>query len=222
MENNKFLQSWSEHLDLTVLDQILPTLRRQKQAGKKLFPEPQYLFYPFQLCDYEKVKVVVFGNTPFTNGMSNGLAYGVKNNIKTHFPFALNCIGQAIFADVYLEDPSNWSILNKTVADLWGPSLASQGVLMYNTTPTTDKKRSYFYQKLWAPFTQEVKKAIQTHKNKPIIVDFTRKEDFDNLTVFHPKFPNSKEYDLGFLNQNLFTRINNELEKNNNEPLRFE
>lgn len=230
MTLSNYLKTWEEPLALLGIEEdlkeILPTLRELKNRGKILFPHPQDLFNAFSFCDYEDCKLVVLGRVPYTDGSSNGLAYGTTKTIVDTEAYSTTQICMEIANSCYANEFWSDSVLARSVEQIWGPDLATQGVLMLNETLACDKQRDAYYVNLWHSFTEKVIQAIINHKNNPVILTFHKSPFADQLVdagkvVFQEKFANKATQDMGFLHTNLFTRVNEQIEAQGNKKINF-
>jgi len=100
-------------------------LKRERAAGKTVFPAPNEYFRAFDLVPFDKVKVVIIGQDPYHDGNANGMAFSCKQklspslrNIKKELQEEYN-LDDATMADRFTDDELNH----------W----AAQGVLLINT-----------------------------------------------------------------------------------------
>jgi uracil-DNA glycosylase len=116
---------------------------RNEYKTTKIFPPPKDIFRAFDLCPFEKVKVVILGQDPYHGpNQANGLCFAVHHGVAT--PPSLQNIFKEIESD--LGRPANRD------ADLsrW----ATQGVLLLNATLTVRAGQAGSHQhKGWEEFT---------------------------------------------------------------------
>ncbi|MES2014434.1 MAG: uracil-DNA glycosylase, partial [Patescibacteria group bacterium] len=101
-----------------------------------VYPPPKNIFRAFDLCPFEKVKVVILGQDPYHGaGQANGLSFAVGSSIR--IPPSLQNIFKEIQSDV-------GKSLIHTDGDLsrW----AAQGVLLLNATLTVEAGRAGSHQ----------------------------------------------------------------------------
>ena len=61
----------------------------QEDQGK-IYPKKKEVFRAFDVCPFEKVKVVILGQDPYpTRGYANGLSFSVNGDVQP-FPKSLN------------------------------------------------------------------------------------------------------------------------------------
>ena len=116
---NKFiLNQTSQDYFLKIKHRLLD----DHKNGYAIFPDPKDFFRAFEVCPYEKTKIVILGQDPYhTKGIADGLAFSSKNIDK--IPPSLRNIFKEIKDDVGVNN--NTSNLTK-----W----SEQGVLLLNTS----------------------------------------------------------------------------------------
>jgi uracil-DNA glycosylase len=122
----------------------------RKFSSKVICPDKAEMFKAFKLCPPSKLKAVILGPSPYTEGYANGLAYSNLNIIK--ISPELNNILKEVEDDIY-----NGLILDQD------PNLtrwAQQGVLLLNTALSTEKDRPGSHIQHWKPFTEFVIRCI--------------------------------------------------------------
>lgn len=125
-------------------------VKKEYQEGK-VYPAPKNIFRAFDLCPFEKVKVVILGQDPYHGEhQANGLAFAVDE--KTLVPPSLQNIYKEITSDF-------GKSLVHTDGDLsrW----ARQGVLLLNATLTVRAHQAGSHQNHgWEQFTDAVIRAL--------------------------------------------------------------
>ena len=116
---NKFiLNQTSQDYFLKIKNRLLD----DHKNGHAIFPDPKDFFRAFEVCPYEKTKIVILGQDPYhTKGIADGLAFSSKNI--DIIPPSLRNIFKEIKDDVGVNN--NTSNLTK-----W----SEQGVLLLNTS----------------------------------------------------------------------------------------
>jgi len=138
----------------------LATLIRHEYLHEIVYPPASQVFRAFDLCPFDKVRVVIIGQDPYHGkGQANGLSFAVGQKIP--LPPSLKNIYKEIHNDLGVTpiqsgDLSRW---------------ASQGVLMLNAvltvlanTPTSHKGKG------WEQFTDSVIQALNTHKQHMVYI----------------------------------------------------
>lgn len=129
----------------------LTSFIKKEYTEEKVYPPPKNIFRAFDLCPFEKVKVVILGQDPYHGDrQANGLAFAVHE--QEAVPPSLQNIFKEIQSD--LGKP-----LVHTSGDLsrW----AQQGVLLLNATLTVRAHAAGSHQgKGWELFTDAVIRAL--------------------------------------------------------------
>ncbi len=150
--------SWKKHLaqefEQPYFSELTDFIKKEYQ-GEKVFPHPKNIFRAFDLCPFEKVKVVILGQDPYHGDrQANGLAFAVDEG--TRVPPSLMNMFKEIESD--LGKP-----LVHTSGDLtrW----AEQGVLLLNATLTVRAHQAGSHQEQgWEQFTDAAIKALSDER----------------------------------------------------------
>src|SRR5690606_26360881 len=115
-------------------------------------PNKEDLFRAFELCSFDKCKIVILGQDPYFNeGVANGLAFWVNENIK--YPPSLKNIIKELNDDILGDATPN--------LDNW----AKQGVLLLNTILTVQDKLPKSHQDIgWQKFSDFIISYISNNK----------------------------------------------------------
>lgn len=121
--------SWKEHLANEFSQPYFAELAafvKSEYKNEVVYPPPKYIFRAFDLCPFEKVKIVILGQDPYHGaGQANGLCFAVNENIV--LPPSL----QNIFKEI--ESDLGKALVHKSGnLSRW----AEQGVLLLNATLT--------------------------------------------------------------------------------------
>lgn len=189
---------------------------RSEYLSAKVYPPPKFLFHAFELCPFDKTRVVILGQDPYHGaGQAHGLCFSVPENIST--PPSLQNIYKEIQADLGLPIPQNPNL------DRW----AKQGVLLLNATLTVRAKSPGSHQHQgWEEFTDAAIKALSDKKEhlvfllwgkyaqeKGAVIDRTKHLV---LTAAHPS-PFSAH--SGFFACRHFSKANEYLSAHKKEPI---
>lgn len=181
--------------------------------GKIVLPEPKNFFRAFDLCELNKVKVVIIGQDPYhTPGVPNGLAFSVNKNQK--LPPSLINIFKEIESDLgvknYIGDLSAWS---------------SQGVLLLNTCLSVCAGLPASHSNIgWENFTNAAIEEIQKKKNIIFLLwgkHAQQKKAFiqeDNF-ILEAAHPSPLSANNGFFGCNHFSKTNNLLTSLGSDPI---
>ena len=156
--NVKIEPSWAEHLqgefEKSYFVELTSFVKKEYQAGI-IYPAPKNIFRAFDLCPFEKVKVVILGQDPYHGErQANGLAFAVDEREAS--PPSLKNIFKEIESDI-------GKLLVHKSGDLsrW----ANQGVLLMNATLTVRAHVAGSHQAQgWELFTDAVIRALSTER----------------------------------------------------------
>lgn len=149
-------QSWAKRLqgefEKQYFAELTAFVKKEYQKGK-VYPAPKNIFRAFDLCPFEKVKVVILGQDPYHGErQANGLAFGVDEGTKL--------------------PPSLQNIFKEIENDLGVPCVASakhgnlsrwaeQGILLLNATLTVRAGSAGSHQERgWELFTDAAVRAL--------------------------------------------------------------
>ncbi|HDL90195.1 MAG TPA: uracil-DNA glycosylase [Thermodesulforhabdus norvegica] len=133
---------------------------REEYKTKKVFPPPKDIFKAFDLCPFDKVKVVILGQDPYHGpGQAHGLCFSVNKDIPT--PPSLVNIYKEIVSDIEKPIPDHGNL------EHW----AKQGVFLPNATLTVVAHMAGSHQKKgWETFTDEVIRLISEKKEHVVFM----------------------------------------------------
>jgi len=129
---------------------------KKEYKDEVVYPPPKYIFRAFDLCPFEKVKVVILGQDPYHGQrQANGLAFAVDENIAV--PPSL----QNIFKEIVNDCGSPTSTKRNGDLARW----AEQGVLLLNATLTVRAHLAGSHQgRGWELFTDAAIKALSEER----------------------------------------------------------
>ena len=153
----KIHHTWNKELkDIFLKDSFNNLVNKVKEeyANHRICPSGKNIFHAFNLCPFDKVKVVILGQDPYHGeNQANGLSFSVNKEIS--IPPSLK--------NIYKELSNNFKDYNFKDGDLshW----ATQGVLLINSILTVRKGKPGSHQGIgWEDFTDEVIKIISRRK----------------------------------------------------------
>ena len=133
---------------------------REEYKNRTCYPPEDKIFNAFNLCPFDKVKVVIMGQDPYFNpGQAMGLSFSVPEGIQ--LPPSLQTLYRAL--DISLDAS------DKPLGDLtrW----VEQGVLLLNTTLTVRKDKPNSHRKYkWWRFTDAVIKALDVEREHIVFI----------------------------------------------------
>lgn len=147
--------SWEEHLRSEIRKPYFTKLIEKLNIEYKevCYPSEKLIFNAFNLCPFNKVKVVILGQDPYRGNHAMGLSFSVPKKIK--LPLSLRNIYKEIEDDLRNSMPESGDLTR------W----AEQGVLLLNTTLTVrDAKPNSHKRFKWQKFTGAAIKALSEHR----------------------------------------------------------
>ena len=161
-------------------------LKKEKVAGKVIFPPGPMIFNAFERTPFHEVKVVVIGQDPYHRaGQAMGLSFSVPVGVRV--PPSLKNIYKELHSDVSFDIPNHGDLTK------W----ADQGVFLLNAFLTVEQGRAGSHQKIgWGEFTDAVIKKLSDEREGIVFLLWGRfaqaKSELINdtkhhvLTAFHP------------------------------------
>ena len=190
---------------------------RQEYMQTVCYPPAKLIFNAFDLCPFDKVKVVIIGQDPYHEpGQAHGLSFSVQEGVM--FPPSLQNIFKEIQADLGTPIPTSGDLTR------W----AEQGVLLLNASLTVRAHQANSHSTLgWQKFTDAAIKSLATHRDhlvymlwggyargKAYMIDKTKNLVLESV---HPS-PLSANRG-GWFGQHQFSRCNAYLEQNGMTPI---
>src|SRR5574344_1915761 len=120
--NVQIESSWKEHLQQEFDKDYFSKLTsfvKEEYSHTTVFPPGKLIFNAFNLCPFDKVKVVIIGQDPYHGpGQAHGLCFSVNDGVQ--FPPSLQNIFKEIKSDIGSPIPTTGNLTR------W----AQQGVLL--------------------------------------------------------------------------------------------
>ncbi len=131
---------------------------RQEYQSKVVYPPPASVFRAFDLCPFDKVRVVIVGQDPYHGaGQANGLSFAVKEGMT--IPPSLKNIFKEIESDLGV----------KTMASGDLSRWATQGVLLLNAVLTVQASLPASHKDTgWERFTDAVIGVLNREKRSVV------------------------------------------------------
>lgn len=189
---------------------------RSEYVSARVYPPPKLVFNAFDLCPFEKVKVVIIGQDPYHGpGQAHGLCFSVPEKVAV--PPSLQNIYKEIKADVGGEAPEHGNL------EHW----ARQGVLLLNATLTVRAGQAASHQgRGWEEFTNSVIKHVSERKEGVVFLlwgNFARKKkeliDAGRHLILEAPHPSPFSANNGFFGCRHFSKTNEYLAKHGKEPI---
>ena len=134
--------------------ELLTRFVRKEYETQTIYPPAKLIFSAFNLCPFDKTKVVIIGQDPYHGySQAHGLCFSVNDGIQ--FPPSLINIFKEIEDDLHIPFPKSGNL------ERW----AKQGVLLLNATLTVRANLAGSHQqKGWEEFTDSVIKKLSDHR----------------------------------------------------------
>ena len=193
---------------------------KQEYQNEAVYPPPKYIFRAFDLCPFDKVKVVILGQDPYHGkGQANGLCFAVSEGIT--LPPSL----QNIYKEIAAEFGTPPAELMQKGGDLsrW----AKQGVLLLNATLTVRAHLAGSHQgKGWEEFTDAAIRALSEKREHLVFMlwgNYAREKgasiDFSKHLILESPHPSPFSADRGFFGNNHFKLANEYLIEHGETPI---
>ena len=161
--NVKIEESWKQHLSSEFEKPYFAELTnfvRQEYNSTTCYPPARLIFNAFNLCPFDKVKVVIIGQDPYHGaGQAHGLSFSVCDGVA--FPPSLQNIFKEIEQDLGIPIPITGNLTR------W----AEQGVLLLNATLTVREHQPASHQRRgWEEFTDAAIKALNADRSHLVFI----------------------------------------------------
>ena len=196
--------------------QTLTEFVREEYAKGPCYPPGREIFNAFNLCPFDKVKVVIIGQDPYHGpGQAEGLCFSVKEGVK--MPPSLVNIFREVQADTGSHLPANGSLRR------W----AEQGVMLLNATLTVRAHQAASHQKHgWEEFTDAVIRCLAEERDHLVFILWGssaqqkgRVIDRERHLVLSSAHPSPLSAYHGFFGNHHFTRCNDYLVRHGEQPI---
>jgi len=220
--NVQMEESWKRQLqgefDKQYFEQLTNAVR-QEYGQTTCYPPGRLIFNAFNLCPFDKVKVVIIGQDPYHEpGQAHGLSFSVQDGVP--FPPSLQNIFKEIMNDLGRPIPQTGNLTR------W----AEQGVLLLNATLTVRAHQANSHAQLgWQTFTDAAIRALASGREhlvymlwggyargKSYMIDKQRNLVLESV---HPS-PLSANRG-GWFGQHQFSRCNDYLKTNGLSPIEW-
>lgn len=195
----------------------LTHLVREEYGRYTCYPPGRLIFNAFNLCPFDKVKVVIIGQDPYHEpGQAMGLSFSVPESIA--MPPSLINIYKEIEQDLGKPMPHSGDLTR------W----AEQGVLLLNATLTVRAHEANSHQRLgWATFTDAAIKALSEGREHLVFMlwgGFARSKkyliDQSRHCILESVHPSPLSANRGgWFGQHQFSRCNAYLAEQDIEPI---
>ncbi len=182
-----------------------------------VYPPPKNIFRAFDLCPFDKVKVVILGQDPYHGkGQANGLCFAVGEGVA--LPPSLQNIFKEIESDLGAPIKDKSGDLSR-----W----AKQGVLLLNTTLTVKANMAASHQgRGWEQFTDAAIKALSGERDHLVFIlwgNYAKQKgahiDRTKHLVLESAHPSPFSAYSGFFGSKPFSRTNTYLTSQGQTPI---
>ena len=191
---------------------------RQEYATTIVYPPGRLIFNAFNLCPFDKVRVVIIGQDPYHEpGQAHGLCFSVNDGVP--FPPSLQNIFKEIHDDIGTPIPTSGNLTR------W----AQQGVLLLNATLTVRAHQAGSHQnKGWEEFTDAVIRQLNEHREHLVFIlwgSYAQRKgsiiDRNKHLVLSSAHPSPLSAYRGFFGNHHFIQANAYKEKNGIPPIQW-
>lgn len=161
--NVKIDNSWREHIGAEFEKPYFSALTdfvRHEYTTTTCYPPGSLIFNAFNLCPFDRVKVVIIGQDPYHEpGQAQGLSFSVPEGVP--FPPSLQNIFKEIQFDLGKPMPPTGDLTR------W----AEQGVLLLNATLTVRAHQAASHQRHgWEQFTDAAIRALNAERENRVFI----------------------------------------------------
>lgn len=220
--NVKIEESWRQHIGDEFDKQYFIDLTdfvRQEYQTTTCYPPGKLIFNAFNLCPFDKVKVVIIGQDPYHEPrQAHGLSFSVCDGVP--FPPSLQNIFKEIELDLGTPIPMTGNLTR------W----AEQGVLLLNATLTVRAHQAASHQRRgWEQFTDAAIKALNAHRDHLVFIlwgGYARSKasliDASRHLILQSVHPSPLSANRGgWFGNHHFSRANAYLAEHGQEPIKW-
>ena len=214
-------ESWKqvlqEEFEKDYFKRLTDFVRNEYRQGT-VYPPGKLIFNAFNLCPFDKVKVVIIGQDPYHGpGQAHGLCFSVNDGVK--FPPSLQNIFKEIHDDLGAPIPTTGNLTR------W----ANQGVLMLNATLTVRAHQAGSHQRQgWEEFTDAAIRLLAERREHLVFIlwgSYAQKKgaflDRNRHLVLTSAHPSPLSAYNGFFGNHHFSRTNDYLLANGETPIEW-
>ena len=217
----KIEDSWKQHLAAEFEKPYfgeLVNFVRQEYAQYRIYPPGNLIFNAFNLCPFDKVKVVILGQDPYHGpGQAHGLCFSVNDGVP--FPPSLQNIFKEVSNDTGKPVPQSDNLTR------W----AQQGVLLLNTTLTVREHQAFSHAgRGWETFTDAVISLLNSQRQNLVFIFWgspaQRKGAFvdrNRHLVLTSPHPSPLSAYRGFFGNSHFSKANSYLLEHGETPIEW-
>ena len=214
-------ESWKKYLaeefNKPYFAELTTKVRDEYQRGV-CYPPGKLIFNAFNLCPFDKVKVVIIGQDPYHEpGQAMGLSFSVPDGIM--MPPSLQNIFKEVSNDTGKPVPQSGNLTR------W----AQQGVLLLNTTLTVREHQAFSHAgRGWETFTDAVISLLNSQRQNLVFIFWgspaQRKGAFvdrNRHLVLTSPHPSPLSAYRGFFGNSHFSKANSYLLEHGETPIEW-
>jgi len=217
----KIEAGWKEKLSGEFEKEYFRTLTefvREEYRTRQVFPPGNKIFNAFDLCPFDRVRVVIIGQDPYHNyGQAHGLCFSVTDG--TEFPPSLVNIFKELNRDLGVPVPKSGNL------ERW----ASQGVLLLNAILTVRAHQALSHQNRgWERFTDAAISALNRERENLVFLLWGAYAQNKGASIDESKHlvlktvhPSPLSASRGFFGCSHFSRCNQWLVARGMEPIQW-
>jgi uracil-DNA glycosylase len=217
----KIAPSWKEVLldefEKPYFSELTEFVKKEYQT-QRIFPPGKEIFNAFNLCPFDKVKVVIIGQDPYHGpGQAHGLCFSVRDGVE--FPPSLCNIFKEIQNDLGIAIPASGDLTR------W----ANQGVFLLNATLTVRAHMAGSHQKKgWETFTDRVIQVLSEQRDNLVFLLWgayaqskSQLIDGSRHLVLQSVHPSPLSASRGFFGNHHFSKTNQYLASVGEQPIQW-
>ena len=214
-------ESWAAVLQAEFVQDYFTNLSqevRQAYLSQTVYPSPKLVFNAFQLCPFDKVRVVILGQDPYHGpGQAHGLSFSVPEGVQT--PPSLQNMYKEIESDIGTPVPKSGNL------ERW----AKQGVLLLNATLTVQARQAGSHQGWgWEQFTDAVIRKVSEDREHVVFMlwgNYARSKagliDWEKHLILEAPHPSPLSAHRGFFGCRHFSQANAYLKEHSLTPIEW-
>ena len=198
--------------------ELLTDFVRHAYATHQCFPPAKHIFRAFDLCPFDKVRVVIIGQDPYHDvNQAHGLCFSVQQGVPV--PPSLVNIYKELNRDLGKPIPTSGDLTH------W----AEQGVLLLNATLTVEAHKAGSHQgKGWEELTDAAIQAINNQRSNIVFMlwgSYAQRKgkyiDRRKHLVLEAVHPSPLSAYRGFIGCGHFSQANNYLQQHGLAPINW-
>lgn len=217
----KIEPSWKQHIGEEFGKPYFTNLTsfvHEEYRNHTCYPPGRLIFNAFNLCPFDKVKVVIIGQDPYHEpGQAHGLCFSVNDRV--FFPPSLINIFKEIQSDIGTPVPTSGSLVR------W----AEQGVLLLNATLTVRAHAAGSHQRHgWEEFTDAVIRVLSADREHLVFIlwgSYAQSKaqliDPSKHFILKSAHPSPLSAHRGFFGNHHFSLTNQYLSRHGIEPVKW-